>query len=49
MPEEAFRDMWQTIASGQPWSAPVKNRRKNGDYYWAPLKTPDFRATEVRN
>ncbi|MEX8521066.1 MAG: methyl-accepting chemotaxis protein [Leptothrix sp. (in: b-proteobacteria)] len=34
MPEEAFRDMWQTIQSGQPWSAPVKNRRKNGDHYW---------------
>ncbi|MFT3812180.1 MAG: methyl-accepting chemotaxis protein [Acidovorax sp.] len=34
MPEEAYRDMWETIASGQPWSAPVKNRRKNGDYYW---------------
>jgi aerotaxis receptor len=34
MPEEAFRDMWETIASGRPWSAPVKNRRKNGDYYW---------------
>ncbi|MDZ7863035.1 methyl-accepting chemotaxis protein [Acidovorax sp.] len=34
MPEEAFRDMWATIASGRPWSAPVKNRRKNGDHYW---------------
>ncbi|MRV74053.1 PAS domain-containing protein [Duganella sp. FT92W] len=34
MPEEAYRDMWQTIGSGKPWSAPVKNRRKNGDYYW---------------
>ena len=34
MPEEAFRDMWETIASGRPWSAPVKNRRKNGEYYW---------------
>ena len=34
MPEEAFRDMWETIASGQPWSAPVKNRRKDGSYYW---------------
>jgi aerotaxis receptor len=34
MPEEAFRDMWETIASGWPWSAAVKNRRKNGDYYW---------------
>jgi aerotaxis receptor len=34
MPEEAYRDMWQTIAGGQPWSAPVKNRRKDGSYYW---------------
>jgi len=34
MPEEAFRDMWATIASGQPWSAPVKNRRKDGSCYW---------------
>jgi aerotaxis receptor len=34
MPEEAFRDMWETIQHGHPWSAMVKNRRKNGDHYW---------------
>ena len=34
MPEEAFRDMWDTIQSKQPWTGLVKNRRKNGDYYW---------------
>ncbi len=34
MPEEAFRDMWDTIQKGLPWSALVKNRRKNGDHYW---------------
>ena len=34
MPEEAFRDMWETIASGRPWTALVKNRRKDGDHYW---------------
>lgn len=34
MPEEAFRDMWATISQGQPWSGMVKNRRKNGDFYW---------------
>ncbi|CAN7490795.1 methyl-accepting chemotaxis protein [Acidovorax sp. LjRoot117] len=34
MPEEAFRDMWETIASGAPWSAAVKNRRKDGSFYW---------------
>ena len=34
MPEEAYRDMWETIESGRPWSAAVKNRRKDGDHYW---------------
>lgn len=34
MPQETFRDMWATIKSGLPWTALVKNRSKNGDYYW---------------
>lgn len=34
MPPQAFRDMWQTIGRGQTWTALVKNRRKNGDFYW---------------
>ncbi len=34
MPSEAFRDMWETMASGNPWSGLVKNRRKDGDHYW---------------
>jgi aerotaxis receptor len=34
MPAEAFRDMWATLRSGQPWSGLVKNRRKDGSHYW---------------
>jgi aerotaxis receptor len=34
MPEEAFRDLWDTIQSGRPWTGVVKNRCKNGDFYW---------------
>ena len=34
MPQEAFRDLWDTIHSGLPWTGLVKNRCKNGDYYW---------------
>ena len=34
MPPEAFADMWKTIQNGEPWSALVKNRRKDGDHYW---------------
>lgn len=34
MPKEAFADMWTTLKGGEPWTAVVKNRRKNGDHYW---------------
>jgi aerotaxis receptor len=34
MPEAAFRDMWETLQRGRPWSGCVKNRRKTGDHYW---------------
>ncbi len=43
MPEEAFRDMWDTIEAGLPWTGLVKNRRKNGDHYWVQANaTPMF-------
>ncbi len=34
MPKAAFADMWQTLQSGKPWTGIVKNRCKNGDFYW---------------
>lgn len=34
VPAAAFADMWHTLKAGHSWSALVKNRRKNGDYYW---------------
>ena len=34
MPPEAFKDLWRTIQSGKAWTGLVKNRCKNGDYYW---------------
>ena len=34
MPPEAFEDFWTTIKAGMPWAGAVKNRRKNGDFYW---------------
>ncbi|RMH50309.1 MAG: PAS domain-containing protein [Zetaproteobacteria bacterium] len=34
MPAAAFADLWSTIQSGQEWNGIVKNRCKNGDYYW---------------
>ncbi|HLP91552.1 MAG TPA: PAS domain S-box protein [Nostocaceae cyanobacterium] len=29
-----FPQMWKTISSGHIWKGEIKNRRKNGDYYW---------------
>ena len=34
MPPAAFADLWRTLEGGEPWTALVKNRRKNGDHYW---------------
>lgn len=34
MPPTAFKNVWDTIKAGQPWRGLVKNRRKNGEYYW---------------
>ena len=34
MPPAAFLDLWETIKTGQPWSALVKNRRRDGGFYW---------------
>jgi aerotaxis receptor len=34
MPPQAFADLWATLQAGEPWTGMVKNRRKNGDFYW---------------
>ena len=34
MPEVAFKTMWAELKQGKPWMGLVKNRCKNGDFYW---------------
>ncbi len=34
MPTEAFKDLWAAVNKDKPWVGMVKNRCKNGDYYW---------------
>jgi aerotaxis receptor len=34
MPQAPFADLWLTIKAGRPWTAVVKNRRKDGGFYW---------------
>ena len=48
LPAEAFRDLWATLKAGEPWTALVKNRRKNGDPYWVRVNlTPVLEAGQV--
>lgn len=34
MPPAAYQDLWDTLKQLRPWQGLVKNRCKNGDYYW---------------
>ena len=34
MPKDAFKTMWGRLKDGKPWMGMVKNRCKNGDFYW---------------
>lgn len=48
MPSPVFAGMWERLKSGHPWMGIVKNRSKNGDYYWVDAYvTPVFKGGEV--
>ena len=34
MPPAAFDDLWRDLKAGLPWRGIVKNRRKDGGFYW---------------
>jgi aerotaxis receptor len=34
MPAAVFEDMWRDLKAGMPWRGVVKNRRKDGGFYW---------------
>jgi PAS domain S-box-containing protein len=46
-----FREMWQTISQRQVWRGEVKNKKKDGDFYWvntiiSPLLDPSGNSIE---
>lgn len=54
MPKAAFKDLWSFIQAGKSWMGPVKNRCKNGDYYWVnayvtPIKDKSGKTVEYQS
>ena len=33
-PKEMYQNMWSTISSGKEWRGEIKNKKKNGEFYW---------------
>ena len=52
MPKDAFGDLWKTINNGNIWKGIVKNKTKQGEFYWVnatvyPSKTVDGRKRYI--
>ncbi len=51
MPSEAFRDLWETLQAGRAWTGVLKNRCRDGGFYWVKATatpTPDGGYMSVR-
>ena len=48
MPAAVFENLWGTLKAGRPWANCIKNRCKNGDFYWVKANiTPIFNEGKI--
>lgn len=43
VPAAAFEDLWRDLKAGRPWCGLVKNRRKDGGFYWVEANVSPIR------
>ena len=46
MPKVAFQGLWDTIRSGKKWRGFVKNKAKDGRYYWVYATVFPFKSCD---
>lgn len=47
-PKEFYINLWKTLKSGQVWHGEIKNRRKDGTFYWVDATIIPFRDQHGR-
>ncbi|MBX3101419.1 MAG: PAS domain-containing protein [Bacteroidetes bacterium] len=47
-PQELFEDLWATVSRGKVWRGEVKNRAKDGSYYWVAATITPVLGTDGR-
>ena len=48
IPPLAFKELWKALKQGQPWYGVIKNRCKNGDFYWVDAyATPIYQDNKI--
>ncbi len=45
--KDVFRKMWETITSGKVWKGEIKNKAKDGTYYWVDATIVPLRDVET--